>query len=90
MREIQLCDAKANLSAVVDHQLLEGKPSVITRHGKREAVVAIVPSGPGMPWPTAKQAGTRKGRGRIHTHRARNARAKCVWACSLKRLIFLW
>ncbi|CCE03939.1 type II toxin-antitoxin system Phd/YefM family antitoxin [Bradyrhizobium sp. STM 3809] len=38
MREIQLRDAKANLSAVVD-QAVEGKPSVITRHGKREAVV---------------------------------------------------
>lgn len=38
MREIQLREAKANLSAVVD-QAVEGKPSVITRHGKREAVV---------------------------------------------------
>ncbi|MGJ4998886.1 type II toxin-antitoxin system Phd/YefM family antitoxin [Bradyrhizobium sp. HKCCYLS3077] len=38
MREIQLRDAKANLSAVVD-EAMEGKPSVITRHGKREAVV---------------------------------------------------
>ena len=38
MREIQLRDAKANLSAVVD-QAVEGKPSVITRHGKREAVL---------------------------------------------------
>jgi antitoxin Phd len=38
MREIQLRDAKANLSAVVD-QAVEGKPSVITRHGKPEAVV---------------------------------------------------
>ncbi|MGJ4925568.1 type II toxin-antitoxin system Phd/YefM family antitoxin [Bradyrhizobium sp. HKCCYLS2038] len=38
MREIQLRDAKANLSAVVD-QAVEGKPSVITRHGKREVVV---------------------------------------------------
>lgn len=38
MRDIQLRDAKANLSAVVD-EALEGKPSVITRHGKRQAVV---------------------------------------------------
>ena len=38
MREIQLRDAKANLSAVVD-QAVDGKPSVITRHGKREAVI---------------------------------------------------
>jgi prevent-host-death family protein len=38
MKNIQLKDAKANLSAVVD-AALEGKPSVITRHGKRQAVV---------------------------------------------------
>jgi len=38
MREIQLRDAKANLSAVVD-EAMRGKPAVITRHGKREAVV---------------------------------------------------
>ena len=38
MRKIQLKDAKANLSAVVD-QAVRGKPSVITRHGKLEAVV---------------------------------------------------
>ena len=38
MREIQLRDAKANLSAVVD-EAMEGKPAVITRHGKRQAVV---------------------------------------------------
>ena len=38
MRRIQLKDAKANLSAVVD-QATRGKPSVITRHGKPEAVV---------------------------------------------------
>jgi antitoxin Phd len=38
MRKIQLKDAKANLSAVVDHAT-RGKPSVITRHGKPEAVV---------------------------------------------------
>ena len=38
MREIQLRDAKANLSAVVD-QAVGGQPSVITRHGKREVVI---------------------------------------------------
>jgi antitoxin Phd len=38
MRKIQLKDAKANLSAVVD-QAVRGKPSVITRHGKPEAIV---------------------------------------------------
>jgi prevent-host-death family protein len=38
MREIQLRDAKANLSAVVD-EAIRGKPAVITRHGKRQAVV---------------------------------------------------
>jgi antitoxin Phd len=38
MREIQLRDAKANLSAVVD-AAVQGKPAVITRHGKRQAVV---------------------------------------------------
>src|SRR6516164_8498896 len=38
MRKIQLKDAKANLSWVVD-QAARGKPSVITRHGKPEAVV---------------------------------------------------
>ena len=38
MRKIQLKDAKANLSAVVD-QAARGRPSLITRHGKPEAVV---------------------------------------------------
>ena len=38
MRKIQLKDAKAHLSAVVD-QATRGKPSVITRHGKPEAVL---------------------------------------------------
>jgi antitoxin Phd len=38
MREIQLKDAKASLSAVVD-EVMQGKPAVITRHGKRQAVV---------------------------------------------------
>jgi antitoxin Phd len=38
MREIQLRDAKASLSAVVD-AAVRGEPSVITRHGRPEAVV---------------------------------------------------
>lgn len=38
MRKVQLKDAKANLSEVVD-EATRGKPSVITRHGKPEAVV---------------------------------------------------
>ena len=38
MREIQLRDAKASLSAVVD-EAMRGKPAVITRHGKPQAVV---------------------------------------------------
>jgi antitoxin Phd len=38
MREIQLRDAKANLSAVVD-EAMQGNPAVITRHGKPQAVV---------------------------------------------------
>lgn len=36
--ELQLRDAKATLSAVID-QAVHGEPSVITRHGRREAVV---------------------------------------------------
>lgn len=38
MQEIQLKDAKATLSAVVD-RARAGEPAVITRHGRREAVV---------------------------------------------------
>ena len=38
MHEIQLRDAKATLSAVID-QARRGEPSIITRHGRREAVV---------------------------------------------------
>jgi prevent-host-death family protein len=38
MREIQLRDAKANLSAVVD-DAVQGKPAIITRHGRRDAVI---------------------------------------------------
>ncbi|MBY3108068.1 type II toxin-antitoxin system Phd/YefM family antitoxin [Rhizobium laguerreae] len=38
MREIQLKDAKATFSAVID-QAVHGNPAIITRHGKKEAVV---------------------------------------------------
>jgi prevent-host-death family protein len=38
MREIQLRDAKARLSAVVD-EAVRGEPAIITRHGKREVVI---------------------------------------------------
>ena len=38
MQEIQLRDAKATLSAVID-KAQQGQPSVITRHGRPEAVV---------------------------------------------------
>lgn len=38
MQEIQLREAKATLSAVID-QARQGQPSVITRHGRPEAVL---------------------------------------------------
>ena len=38
MREIQLRDAKATLSAIID-QARQGEPSIITRHGRPEAVL---------------------------------------------------
>ncbi|MHB1302612.1 MAG: type II toxin-antitoxin system Phd/YefM family antitoxin [Acidiphilium sp.] len=38
MREIQLRDAKASLSAVVD-DAMRGEAAIITRHGKPEAVI---------------------------------------------------
>ena len=38
MRKIQLKDAKARLSSVVN-DAVRGQPAVITRHGKPEAVV---------------------------------------------------
>lgn len=38
MHEIQLKDAKATLSSVVD-DAVAGEPQVITRHGKKEAVL---------------------------------------------------
>jgi len=38
MNEIQLKDAKANLSHVLD-EAVAGKPAIVTRHGKKEAVI---------------------------------------------------
>jgi len=38
MQEIQLRDAKTHLSAVVD-AAIRGEPAVITRHGRKEAVI---------------------------------------------------
>ena len=38
MQEIQLRDAKAHLSAVVD-AAIRGEPAVITRHGRKQAVI---------------------------------------------------
>ena len=38
MQEIQLRSAKATLSAVID-KARQGEPSIITRHGRPEAVV---------------------------------------------------
>jgi antitoxin Phd len=38
MREIQLRDAKATLSAVID-DATRGEPAIITRRGRREAVI---------------------------------------------------
>lgn len=38
MHEIELREAKATLSAVIDGAR-RGEPSIITRHGRREAVV---------------------------------------------------
>jgi len=38
MKEIQFKDAKATLSAVVDRALV-GEPTLITRHGRKEAVL---------------------------------------------------
>jgi len=38
MRQIQLRDAKAGLSAVVD-DAMRGEPAVITRHGKPQVVI---------------------------------------------------
>jgi prevent-host-death family protein len=38
MREIQLRDAKARLSSVVD-EAVRGEPAIITRRGKPEAVI---------------------------------------------------
>jgi antitoxin Phd len=38
MREIEILDAEAKLVAVVD-DAARGEPAIITRHGKREAVI---------------------------------------------------
>ena len=38
MHEMQLRDAKAALSAVID-QARQGEPTIITRHGRPEAVI---------------------------------------------------
>ncbi|HEY6432255.1 MAG TPA: type II toxin-antitoxin system Phd/YefM family antitoxin [Acetobacteraceae bacterium] len=38
MREIPLREAKAHLSAVLD-DALRGVPAIVTRHGKKEAVI---------------------------------------------------
>ena len=38
MREIELRDAKATLSAVVD-DAVRGEPAIFTRHGRKEAVI---------------------------------------------------
>jgi prevent-host-death family protein len=38
MREIQLKDAKASLSSLIDYAR-RGEPSIITRYGKPEAVI---------------------------------------------------
>jgi antitoxin Phd len=38
MREIQLREAKAKLSSVLD-EARRGEPSIITRHGRPEAVI---------------------------------------------------
>jgi prevent-host-death family protein len=38
MREIELRDAKAALSVVVD-DAVRGEPAIITRHGSKEAVI---------------------------------------------------
>lgn len=38
MKEVQLRDAKASLSALVD-RAVAGEPALITRHGRKEAVV---------------------------------------------------
>ncbi len=38
MREIQLRDAKASLSSVVD-DAVRGEPAITTRHGRRELVL---------------------------------------------------
>ena len=48
MRKIQLKDAKANLSAVVD-RATQGKPSVITGTASRKQLFLASPIGSGYP-----------------------------------------
>lgn len=43
MKTLQFKDAKAKLSAVVD-DAVAGEPTIITRHGKEEAVVISIES----------------------------------------------
>lgn len=38
MKEAQLKDVKATFSAVVD-QAIAGEPTIVTRHGRKEAVI---------------------------------------------------
>ncbi|MDE0166801.1 MAG: type II toxin-antitoxin system Phd/YefM family antitoxin [Bryobacterales bacterium] len=38
MREVQLCEAKAKLSALVE-EAAQGETAVITRHGKPRAII---------------------------------------------------
>ncbi len=38
MRELKIRDAKTNFSAIIDDSI-DGKPVVIMRHGKKQAVV---------------------------------------------------
>lgn len=38
MKEVQLREAKASLSALID-RAVAGEPALITRHGRKEAVV---------------------------------------------------
>lgn len=38
MKEVQLREAKASLSALID-KAVAGEPALITRHGRKEAVV---------------------------------------------------
>lgn len=41
MRQIQLRDAKAGLSGIVD-DVVQGEPTIITRHGKPEVIILSI------------------------------------------------